>query len=154
MQIKDTHIHKCVHPAVFKNLHFQQRPNLWYELCVLCVLIHSVVSHSLWSLGLYHARLLCPWSFPGKNTGVGCHFVPEGIFQAQGSNPHLLCLLHWQADSLPLSHLESRWYDGNKVNNLVSSSIKIQVQGCNFSWLNEVKDSCYCLVFFMGFSRQ
>ena len=33
---------------------------------------------------------------PGENTGVGCHFL------LQGSNPGLLCLLHWQAGSLPL----------------------------------------------------
>ena len=48
------------------------------------------------------ARLLCPWDFPGKNTSVGCHALPQGIFPTQGLNPHLLCLLHWQADSLPL----------------------------------------------------
>ena len=47
-------------------------------------------------------RLLCPWDFPGKNTGVGCHFLLHGIFRTQGSNPHPL---HWQANSLPLSHL-------------------------------------------------
>ena len=35
------------------------------------------------------------------NTGVGCHFLLQGILLIQGSNPHLL---HWQADSLPLSH--------------------------------------------------
>ena len=44
--------------------------------------------------------LLCPLNFPGKNTGVGCHFLLQGIFLTQGSNPHLLHLLHWQADSL------------------------------------------------------
>ena len=33
--------------------------------------------------------------FPGKNTGVGCHFLLQGIFSAQGSNPGLL---HYQAD--------------------------------------------------------
>ena len=38
---------------------------------------------------------------PGKSTGVGCHFLLQGIFPTQGLN---LCLLHWQADSLPLSH--------------------------------------------------
>ena len=26
------------------------------------------------------ARLLCPWDSPGKNTGVGCHFLLQGIF--------------------------------------------------------------------------
>ena len=43
--------------------------------------------------------------FPSKNPGVGCHFLLQEIFPTQGSNPHLLRLLHWQADSLPLSHL-------------------------------------------------
>ena len=40
---------------------------------------------------------------PGKNTGVGCHFLPQGIFPTQGSNPCLLHLLRWQVDSLPLA---------------------------------------------------
>ena len=34
--------------------------------------------------GLYSARLLCPWDFPGRNPGVGCHFP---LFSTQGSNP-------------------------------------------------------------------
>ena len=42
-----------------------------------------------------------PWDFPGKNTGVGYHFLLQRIFPTQESNP---CLLHWQEDSLPLSH--------------------------------------------------
>ena len=37
----------------------------------------------------------------GKNTGVGCHVLLQGIFPTQGLNPHLLCLLHWQVGSLP-----------------------------------------------------
>ena len=48
--------------------------------------------------------LLCSWYSPGKNTGVGCHFLLQGIFLAQGLNLHLL---PWQAGSLPLSHLGS-----------------------------------------------
>ena len=50
------------------------------------------------------ARLLCPWDFLDKNTGAGCHFLLQGIFLTQGSNPHLL---HQQVDSLSLSHLNS-----------------------------------------------
>ena len=42
--------------------------------------------------------------FPGKNTGVGCHFLLQGIFPTWGLNPHLL---HWQANSVPLSLLGS-----------------------------------------------
>ena len=52
--------------------------------------------------GLQTTRLLCPRDFSGKNIGVGCHFLLQGIFLTQGSNPSLL---HWQAGSLPMSHL-------------------------------------------------
>ena len=45
---------------------------------------------------------LCLYNFPGKNTGVGCHFLLWGIFLSQGSYLCPLCLLHWQASSLPL----------------------------------------------------
>ena len=39
---------------------------------------------------LYPTRLLCPWDSPGKNTGGGCHFLLQGIFPTQESNPGLL----------------------------------------------------------------
>ena len=35
----------------------------------------------------------------------GLPFPPQRILLSQGSNPHLLCLLHWQVNSLPLRHL-------------------------------------------------
>ena len=38
-------------------------------------LVTSVVSNSLRPYGPWPARLLCPWGSPGKNTGVGCHFL-------------------------------------------------------------------------------
>ena len=47
----------------------------------------SVVSDSLQPYGLWPARLLCPWNSPGKNTGVGCQSLLQGIFPTQGSNP-------------------------------------------------------------------
>ena len=46
---------------------------------------------------------LCPWDSPGKNTGMGSHFLLQGIFQTQGSNLCLLGLLHSQAGSLLLA---------------------------------------------------
>ena len=54
-----------------------------------------------WPYGTEAVRFLCPWDSPGQNTGVGCHALLQGIFLTQGSNPHLLCLRHWQAGSLP-----------------------------------------------------
>ena len=35
-------------------------------------------------------KLLCQWDFPGKNTGMGCHFLLQGIFLTQALNPGLL----------------------------------------------------------------
>ena len=47
--------------------------------------------------------LLCSWDSPGKNNGVDCHTLLQGIFLTQGSNLHPLCFLHWQAGSLLLA---------------------------------------------------
>ena len=43
------------------------------------VLSHSVVSDSVGPRGLSPTRLLHPWDFPAKNTGVGCHALLQGI---------------------------------------------------------------------------
>ena len=69
--------------------------------------MHTQPCLTLHPHGLWPARFLCLWNFPGKNTGVSCHLLLQKIFPTQGSNPHLLCLLHEQADSLLLSHLGS-----------------------------------------------
>ena len=63
------------------------------------VCVSSVMSDSLQPHGVKPARLLCPWDFPGKNTGICCHFLLQGTFLTQGLNTHLL---HWQVDFLPL----------------------------------------------------
>ena len=44
--------------------------------------------------GILQARIL---------EGMGCHALLQWIFLTQGSNPHLLSLLRWQLDSLPLA---------------------------------------------------
>ena len=54
------------------------------------VLSHSVVSNSFRPHGLWPARLLCPRDSPGKNTGVGCHFLLQGIFPTHRLNQGLL----------------------------------------------------------------
>ena len=57
----------------------------------VCICACSVASDSVtpWT----HQIL---WDFPGNNTGMHCHFLLQGVFLTQGSNPRLL---HWQADS-------------------------------------------------------
>ena len=73
-------------------------------LGILLLSGHSVVSDSLQLHELEPLRFLCLWNFPGKNTGVGCHALLQGIFLTQGSNRYLLC---WQADSLLLDAFPS-----------------------------------------------
>ena len=63
------------------------------------LLSHWVMSDSLWPHGLQPTRLLCPLDFPGKNTGVGHHFLLQGIFPTQEPNPSLFNLLLWQTNS-------------------------------------------------------
>jgi len=47
-------------------------------------------------------RLLCPWDSPGKDTGVGCPALLQGIFQPRDRTSVCYVYLHWQAGSLPL----------------------------------------------------
>ena len=78
--------------------------------------VYGVTKSQTWlkqlssSSRLQPIRLFCPWDFPGKNTGVGFHFLLQGISPTQRSNLHFLCLLHCQVDSLSLSHLRSHIY--------------------------------------------
>ena len=64
--------------------------------------------------------------FSSKNTEVGYHFLLQGIFPTQGSNPRLLHLLHWQAGSLPLSHLGSPVQD-SVTRRIIGLSLEILV---------------------------
>ena len=73
------------------------------------MLSRSVVSNSLQLHELYPTRLLCPWEFPGRNTGVGCHARLQGISPTQGLNPGLP---HCSRIRYPLSH------QGNPVNSV------------------------------------
>ena len=86
------------------------RPALHWALiflfrCLCVYSVASVVSDSLWPSEPQPARLLCPWESPGKNTGVGCHALLQGIVPTQGSNLRLLHLLPWQLGSLPRASL-------------------------------------------------
>ena len=60
---------------------------LWESMVV--VFSSSFVSDSLWPFELEPTRLFCQWDSLGKNIGVGCHFLLQGIFPIQGSKPWL-----------------------------------------------------------------
>ena len=122
----------------------------WYCACVHVLQACSVVPDFWRPQGLWPVRLLCPWDPPGKNTGVGCHFLLQGIFLTQGVNLCLLLFRYWHADSLPLSHLGSPSDDirclymlyycvlhQKKVNNICFLNVKLTKHCVSFcEWWN------------------
>ena len=80
----------------------RRRP--WLQTCFCLYLLlfsHQVMPISSAAPWTVAGWILCPWDFPGRNKGVGCHLLFQRLSQAQGSN---LRLLNWQTGSLPLSH--------------------------------------------------
>ena len=73
---------------------------LKYHTHVLSHFGHIQLLVTLWTVA--HQTPLCMSFFLGKNTGMSCYALLQGIFLTQGSNPCLICLLHWQVGSLPL----------------------------------------------------
>ena len=92
----------CLQSLLFRSLSLTQKFIMY--VCAVCVLLFA-------SSGPEPARLLCSWNFPGKNTGVGCHFLLQKINKTQffvsgegnGSPLHYSCLENpmdggaWQA---------------------------------------------------------
>ena len=68
---------------------------------------------------------------------MGCHFLLQGIFSTQGWKPCLPSLLHWQVDSLPLSHLES-------LRNLVRFRFKIFLHQMEVNFSRSIRIGIEC----------
>ena len=78
-------------PQTFKTILWKKK-RTWKITCLVFRLYYkatvikmhavscSVVPDSVQPQGLQPTRLLCPWDFRGKSTGVGCHFLLQGIF--------------------------------------------------------------------------
>ena len=94
-------------PILCLSLYLGFSPLFWWismsSLYILYICCCSSVAKLclalLWLHGLSPTRLLGPWDFPSKNTGMGCHFFLQGIFPTQGSSLRLLLgrqiLYHW-----------------------------------------------------------
>ena len=67
--------------------------------CVLSCFGHVQLFATLWTVAYQFPLSM---GFSSNNSGVGCHFLLQGIFPIQGPNLSLLCLLPWQMGSLPL----------------------------------------------------
>ena len=87
----------------------------------VCVLSHLVLTDSVTQWTVAHQALLS-MEFSRQE------YLLQEIFLTQGLNPCLLYLLHWQSDSLPLSHL------GN---------LEVSRWGCYSCWVRlKTADSC------------
>ena len=78
----------------------------------ISMLCHAMLSHfrRAWLFATYElgpSRILCPWEFPGKNTGEGCRALLQGIFQTKELIPYLWCLLPCRQVLYPPSLLGS-----------------------------------------------
>ena len=69
--------------------------------CAVCCALSLQSCPTLETPWTVAARLLCPWESPGKNTGVGCHALLQGIFPTQGLKPGLP---HYRQIHYHLSH--------------------------------------------------
>ena len=110
----------------FKGLHSYCCGNA-KKACMLYGLIfffksYSAISNCLRPHGLWSSRLLCPRNFPGKNTGVGCISLLQGIFPTQRLNPDLLhcteTLYHLSHRKAPCMLYELIIGDGQKTKSL------------------------------------
>ena len=94
-------LHKHTHTNtyyLFLDEQVNYLPFLWLCICLHAYLSHAWLFATPWTVA--HQR----WDFSDKNTGVGCHFLLQGIFLTQGLKPHLLCLLHCRWILYCLSH--------------------------------------------------
>ena len=92
---------------------------LWkffYSILCWCYLVAQSSLTLLRPHGLSPIQLLCPWDFPGKNTGVGCHFLLQGILVTH-DHTYVSCigrliLYHWATWEVSSIYMYQiiRWY--------------------------------------------
>ena len=61
---------------------------------LVCVHVLSHLNHVFATLWTVACQAPLSMGFSKQEYWSGCHVLLQGIFPAQGLNPHLLCLLH------------------------------------------------------------
>ena len=105
----------------------------------------SVMSDSLQPHG--PTALLRPWDFPGKNTGVGCHFLLQRIFPTQGSNlglPHCRLMLYLLGHQRNSSSFATSLCDLEWITSPAKSSVLVCVRvGKELPDMRQNERKCY-----------
>ena len=130
---------------------FPHAHTLEYTLHVRTVA--SVVSKSSEHHGLQPTRLLCPWDFPGKNTGMGFHALLQGNFPAKGLNPTLCFHLYSLMSSSPFrSQLKLLFLADSSLLSLNKISYLNALIVLHFSLQSSYYMCCFkfiCMIFFL-----
>ena len=97
------------------------------------------MSDSLCRYGLFLTRFLWPWDSPGKNTGVDCHSLLQGIFLTQGLNPGLphswLIIYHLSHQGSSL-HMElPKFFKSSLPKGLLRAKFSSVIQSVSCVWL-------------------
>ena len=101
----------------------------WLDIIINSMEIY-IYLHQLYIYLLLCTSLLCPWNSPGRNIGVGCHFLLQGIFPTQRSNPGLLHCRHILYHLSQLSKLQEIMEDWGAWRAAVHGVIK------SWTWLS------------------
>ena len=100
-------LNHCQTPCVYLCASLCVHLHLYLYHCVcLCAQSLSSVQLVVTPWGVACKAFQCPWNFLGQNTGVGCHFLLQGILLIQRPNPCFLHLRQWKVDVVPLCRLE------------------------------------------------
>ena len=94
-----------------------------------CCWVASVVSDSVWPHRRQPTRFLCPWDSPGKNTGVGCHFLLQCMKVKSESEVAQSCptLSDPMDCSLPGSSIHGIYWEVNQNTQINSQNLVLKI---------------------------
>jgi len=104
-----------------------------YKYVTQCCCCCLVAKSCLMLCNPMPTRILCPWAFSGKNTGMACHFLLQVIFPTQESNPHLLncrwIFYHWTTREAMWTQIGLYKEENKKVINIEFRIVVISGEG-------------------------
>ena len=110
-----------------------------HVLCCTSLLSHVCLIVTLWAVACHTPLSI---GFPTRNTGVSCHFLLQGFFPTQGSNPYLIASPALEADFLPLSHKRSPF----PIYVITKYSVQFPMLTVGPCWLSILYMSVYMLL--------